>query len=46
VSVGDVATLVGPDHPAVHPNAIAERAGVSVYDVLMHLGGALPKWAM
>jgi len=43
VRVGDVATLVGPDHPAIHPNEVAHRAGVSVYDVLMHLGAALPR---
>ena len=43
VSVGDVATLVGPDHPAVHPNEIARRTGHSVYDVLMHLGQGLPR---
>jgi len=41
VSVGDVATLIGPDHPAIQPNEIAERAGLSVYDVLMHLGARL-----
>ncbi|NIM52876.1 MAG: alanine racemase [Gemmatimonadales bacterium] len=43
VEVGDEATLVGWDHPAVHPNAVAERAEISVYDVLMHLSGGLPK---
>ena len=37
VQVGDVATLLGPDHPAVHPNTLAGTAGVDVYDVLMHL---------
>lgn len=42
VSVGDVATLVGPDHEAVWPNTIAQRAGISVYDVLMHLSARLP----
>jgi alanine racemase len=42
-SVGDVATLVGPDDPAVHPNEVARRAGISVYDVLMHLGQKLPR---
>lgn len=42
VAIGDVATLVGPEHPAVHPNAVAERAGVSVYDILMHLSPLLP----
>jgi alanine racemase len=45
VDVGDVATLVGPDHAAVHPNAVAERAQVSVYDVLMHLNPTLPRFA-
>lgn len=43
VRVGDMATLVGPDHPAILPNAVAERAGVSVYDILMHLSAELPK---
>lgn len=42
VSVGEEAVLVGPDHPAVHPNTLAERAGISVYDVLMHLSAGLP----
>ena len=27
VSVGDVATLVGPDHPDVHPNELARVSG-------------------
>ncbi len=43
VAIGDVATLVGPGHPAIHPNELAERAGISVYDVLMHLAIDLPK---
>ena len=43
VAVGDVATLVGPDDPAIHPNALAVRMGISVYDVLMHLNCNLPK---
>jgi len=43
VAIGDVATLIGPDHPAIHPNTIAERAGISVYDVLMHLGARVPR---
>lgn len=43
VEVGDEATLVGPDRPEITPNAVAERAGVSVYDVLMHLSALLPK---
>lgn len=43
VEIGDEAMLIGPDSPAIHPNTIAERAGVSVYDVLMHLSARLPK---
>lgn len=42
VSVGDEATLIGPDDEAVWPNTIAQRAGISVYDVLMHLSARLP----
>ena len=41
--VGDVATLVGPDHPDIHPNALATATGTSVYDVLMHLSPTLPR---
>lgn len=43
VRVGDEATLVGPDRPEITPNGVAERAGVSVYDILMHLSALLPK---
>ncbi len=43
VHVGDIATLVGPDHPAIHPNALAAATGTSVYDVLMHLSPSLPR---
>lgn len=43
VKVGDVATLLGPDDPAIHPNALAGAAGISVYDVLMHLSPSLPR---
>ena len=46
VEVGDEATLVGPDRPEVTPNEVAKRAGVSVYDVLMHLSALLPKRAV
>lgn len=41
VEPGDTATLVGPE-AEVHPNTLASRAGISVYDVLMHLGAKLP----
>lgn len=43
VEVSDEATLVGPDRPEILPNTVAERAGVSVYDILMHLSPLLPK---
>jgi len=43
VEVGDIATLMGPDVPEVHPNAIAATIGVSVYDLLMHLSPLLPR---
>jgi alanine racemase len=41
VDVGDEATLVGPDHPALHPNEVAKRAGYSEYNMFMHLGTQL-----
>ncbi len=43
VAIGDVATLVGPDHPEIHPNAVAAATGRSVYDILMHLSPSLPR---
>lgn len=43
VAIGDAATLVGPDHPDIHPNAVAAATGRSVYDVLMHLSPSLPR---
>lgn len=43
IQVGDVATIIGPDHPDIHPNAISATTERSVYDVLMHLNPGLPK---
>lgn len=43
VAVGDVATLVGPDAPEVHPNEVARASGSSVYDLFMHLDPTLPR---
>jgi len=43
VNIGDLATLLGPDDAAIHPNALASATGTSVYDVLMHLNPSLPK---
>ncbi len=44
VKVGDPCVLVGPEHADIHPNALAVAAGVSVYDVLMHLAEGLPRY--
>jgi len=43
VAVGDVATLLGPDDPAILPNALAATTGTSVYDRLMHLNPLIPR---
>jgi alanine racemase len=43
VRIGDEATLLGPDHPELAPNAVAAATGRSVYDVLMHLNPDLPR---
>jgi alanine racemase len=43
VNIGDVATLLGPDHESIHPNQLADSTGTSVYDALMHLNPTLPK---
>jgi len=43
VRVGDVATLLGPDHPDIEPWRVAAATGVSAYDLLMHLNPTLPR---
>lgn len=43
VAVGDVATLLGPDHPEVDPNWLSAQTGVSIYDIFMHLNPLLPR---
>lgn len=43
VAVGDLATLLGPDHPDIVPDRIAEVTGASVYDLFMHLNPTLPR---
>ena len=43
VKVGDEATLVGGDHPALHPNEVAKRAGYSEYNMFMHLSPQLQR---
>lgn len=46
VNTGDIATLVGPDHPAIEPNSVNKAAGVSVYDILMHMNPNMPKYVL
>ena len=41
VRVGDIATLIGPGHDAIHPNEVASRSGTSAYDRFMHLSAGL-----
>ena len=36
-------TLVGPDHPAIHPNEVAKRAKWSEYNMFMHLSPKLDR---
>ena len=43
VDVGDVATILGPDHPDIEPDRVAEATGASVYDLFMHLNPTLPR---
>ena len=43
VEIGDDATLVGPDHPALHPNVVAQRSGWSEYNMFMHLNPTLTR---
>jgi alanine racemase len=43
LDVGDDVTLVGPEHPAIHPNEVAKRAGWSEYNMFMHLSPKLAK---
>jgi len=45
VRIGDVATFLGPDRPEIHPNEVARATG-SVYDLLMHLNPALPRFVV
>ena len=45
-NAGDMGTLVGPDHPAIEPNAVNKAAGVSVYDILMHMNPNMPQYVV
>ena len=43
VEVGDVATLIGPDNPAIAPHALAGRVGISFYNMITKFSAFLPK---
>ncbi len=43
VEVGDVATLIGPDHPAILPHAVAERTGVRFLRLIQGMNPRLPR---
>jgi alanine racemase len=46
VEVGEVATFLGPDDPAIHPNAVATATDGSVYNLFMHLQPKLPRFVL
>ncbi len=41
VNVGDVATLIGPDHPAILPHTVSERTGVRFLALITKLNARL-----
>ena len=43
VEVGDVATLIGPDDPAITPHAVAEQTGLGFYPLITKMNALLPK---
>ena len=43
VEVGDVATLIGPDHPAVLPHTVAERTGIGFLRIVQGMNPRLPR---
>lgn len=43
VAVGDVATLIGPDDPAILPHTIADRTGVRFLAIITKLNARLPR---
>jgi alanine racemase len=43
VEVGDVATLIGPDHPAILPHELAERTGTGFLRLIQGLNPRLPR---
>jgi alanine racemase len=43
VEVGDVATLIGPDDPAITPHAIADKTELGFYPLITKMNALLPK---
>ncbi len=43
VEVGDVATLIGPDHPAVLPHTVAERTDLGFLRIIQSMNPRLPR---
>jgi alanine racemase len=43
VEVGDTATLIGPDDPAITPHAVAEKSGGAFYRLITKMSALLPK---
>jgi alanine racemase len=43
VKVGDVATLVGPDHPAIRPAEVGARTKTGTLQVMTRLSALLPR---
>jgi alanine racemase len=43
VEVGDTATLIGPDDPAILPHAIADKTKVGFYRLITKMSALLPK---
>lgn len=43
VNIGDIATLVGPDHPEIEPRAVASKAGIGHYALMSRINALLPR---
>jgi alanine racemase len=41
--VGDVATLIGPDDPAIHPETVAAATSITPFQLITKLNGRLPR---
>jgi alanine racemase len=43
IEVGDVATLIGPDNPAILPHTIADKTGVRYLRLIQKMNPRLPR---